>query len=254
MAEMDRQDFDLHSVIDGAVGPFLGLFDLKIRIHPAVPPAFKGDAAELCRVLANLLAYALKQTERGPVEVFIRAVDDTGHKLEFNIQGTGIFAEKRDQILFHFPLRESVHAMGGEIGFGSSGSDDRLWFTAQFEVAETTGEFNETQLNKLAFHDSGENSLLKVLTEDFFTHGRGLVEAMVSCARKNEIEKMRDLAHCLRSPSLTLGLTELAALCAELEKTRLEPRELEEKLVLLTQLYDRAGVWLCREGLSSRAS
>ncbi len=161
--ELDKQDFDLSGVIEGVMSLFRYLarsknIDLKIVSDPAVPPALHGDPNRLRQILLNLVGNALKFTERGYVEVLIKPVDDTGHKLEFSVRdsGPGIPPDKQSHLFQKFSQvhdskfvkaagsglglmisRELVRVMGGEMGVESAvGVGSRFWFTAVFEVAK----------------------------------------------------------------------------------------------------------------------
>lgn len=113
-------------------------------------------------------------------------------------------------------------------------------------------EFSEAQLDKLSGYESDGKSLLEVLSEDFFTNGKALVENLSHAIENGDSEKRKSCAHALRSPSLTLGLMGLAKFCAELEDA--EGTVPVIKIEKLNEFYGRACQWLGQQARSSKAS
>jgi HPt (histidine-containing phosphotransfer) domain-containing protein len=115
-------------------------------------------------------------------------------------------------------------------------------------------DFDEAQLEKLAEHSADGRSLLEILIEDFVTHGRHLILQIKTFGLTGEIENMRDFAHSLRSPAVTLGLNALAKLCHELEERSFSETELSKKFAGLEKSFNEACVWLRSRPRSRQAS
>jgi HPt (histidine-containing phosphotransfer) domain-containing protein len=115
-------------------------------------------------------------------------------------------------------------------------------------------EFDEAQLEKLAEHSAGGRSLLEILIEDFITRGRDLIIQIKTCGLAGETENMRDFAHSLRSPALTLGLNALAKLCHDLEERSFSKTELAMKFADLERGFSNACAWLRSRPRSRQAS
>ena len=154
--------------------------ELCCLVEPEIPALVRGDPARLRQIITNLLANAVKFTNRG--EVAVRATvekqDDKHITIKFMISDTGIGIPKdRSNILFESfsqvdnstsrkyggtglglaISKRLAELMGGEIGFSSEdGKGSDFWFTAVLEkVAETR--------SRPAFPDY---SSLKVLVVD----------------------------------------------------------------------------------------
>jgi CheY-like chemotaxis protein/HPt (histidine-containing phosphotransfer) domain-containing protein len=127
---------------------------------------------------------------------------------------------------------------------------DRLYRTLKQYLARP--EFNEAQLDKLAGYESGGKPLIEALKEDFYVSALELCRSLRAAWKDGDDEKMKHYAHALRSPSLTLGMAGLAALCEEIEDSTV-PVE-ANKIDQLDEMYNRACAWLGRQGLSSKAS
>ncbi len=133
--------------------------DLAIRIDPALPEAFLGDAARLRQVLVNLIGNAVKFTHEGHVAVSVTGtVKHERAALEVSVADTGIGVpeDRLESIFERFEQAEPgstrryggaglglaicrllVEAMGGRIGVESkAGEGSRFWFTVTLPVAE----------------------------------------------------------------------------------------------------------------------
>jgi len=94
--------------------------ELSFDVDPDVPDSVTGDAARLRQVVTNLLANAIKFTERGEVAMGLRCksrgAETTTIELTVRDTGIGISAEAADRLFGSF---EQVHAPDGR--FGGSG-------------------------------------------------------------------------------------------------------------------------------------
>ena len=132
---------------------------LKVAVDSAVPAALHGDALRLEQVLTNLVANAVKFSDRGDVamQVSLQAQDTQGCTLRFGItdHGIGIEPEKAAQLFQAFQqadastgrryggtglglaiCKQLVGLMGGHIQVDSvPGQGSCFWFTVQLAPA-----------------------------------------------------------------------------------------------------------------------
>lgn len=101
---IDEENFDLYELANSVVDIVRPLANKKrIRINlfisPEVPFQLRGDARHLRQILLNLLANAVKFTERGWVDVTVRSVaqGDRG-RFHFEIADTGIGIPEEAQV------------------------------------------------------------------------------------------------------------------------------------------------------------
>src|SRR5262245_45516629 len=162
--ELESAPFTLAAVVGDVVQPLVvtsqdkGL-TLTHRVAPDVPPRLVGDAVRLEQVLTNLLANAVKFTERGTVDLDVR-VDSTSDQavtLHFSVADTGIGVASDKQVVIFQPFRQAdgsttrrfggtglgltistmlVQLMGGRIWVDSQpGVGSTFHFTAAFPIA-----------------------------------------------------------------------------------------------------------------------
>ncbi len=159
---LERLDFDLveltETLIDsfGAAAQAKGI-ELALYIDANVPTGLRGDPNRLRQVLNNLVANAIKFTERGDVMVRTTKIENaTGDvMLRFDVTdtGIGISIEAQGRLFQPFVQAEGstsrrfggtglglviaaklIEQMGGEIGFESeSGKGSNFHFTARLE-------------------------------------------------------------------------------------------------------------------------
>ena len=98
---------------------------LNARIHNSVPQLFVGDSVRLRQVLLNLVANALKFTERGSVTIEVRALDSheteaSEVELHFAVRdtGVGISADNQARIFDAFVQVAGAPAERGGTGLG----------------------------------------------------------------------------------------------------------------------------------------
>ena len=154
-------DFDLDRVLQETVDMLAikahqkGL-ELNCRIHPATPSRLRGDPGRLRQVLTNLIANAVKFTERGEVIVNVEPLHGQSYAtLRFSIidTGIGVAPEQIKSIFAPFVqadgsttrrfggtglglaiCKQLAEMMGGHIGVESTlGKGSAFWFTAALE-------------------------------------------------------------------------------------------------------------------------
>lgn len=91
--QLDEVDFDLREVVDDACAmvaeaAFSKGLELSALVDPGVPAAIRGDEARLRQILINLVANAVKFTERG--EVVLRASLSGDRRIRIAVTDTGI--------------------------------------------------------------------------------------------------------------------------------------------------------------------
>ena len=165
---LDRQPFDLREVVTRGIdllAPQARSKSLRLEctIDPDVPARIVGDNERLRQVVVNLVANAVKFTERGAVDVSIRVADPSDASpgrpltLEFCVADTGIGIPVAQQDLLFRPFSQVdssiarrhggtglglaiskglVDAMGGRIWVRSeAGAGSRFCFTLPTEAA-----------------------------------------------------------------------------------------------------------------------
>jgi signal transduction histidine kinase len=123
----------------------------------------RGDPARLRQVLLNLLANAIKFTERGEVavQVSVAEASEQNIRLLFEVRDTGIglspeaverlfqpFVQADGSITRKYGgtglglaiSKQLIELMGGRVGVDSQpGEGSRFWFTARFQRTQTSG-------------------------------------------------------------------------------------------------------------------
>jgi PAS domain S-box-containing protein len=115
-AQVEVAPFDLHELLDGMAalyGDQAQAKGLAFRLSQPerLPQRVLGDAGRLRQVLSNLLANAVKFTERGSVALVLRLVarDEAGLTLRFEVHdtGIGIVPEAQDSVFQPFAQADS---------------------------------------------------------------------------------------------------------------------------------------------------
>lgn len=166
--QIENAPFDLGKLLSSTVKVVLpqarykGLA-LNIEIAPAAARWFEGDAHHLRQVLLNLLANAVKFTQRGEVTLRANVVESGSAeaRVRFEIKDTGIGIASEKQALIFEPFmqaddsitrvyggtglgttiaRQLVSLMGGEIGVSSTlGAGSTFWVELSLPFGEPKG-------------------------------------------------------------------------------------------------------------------
>jgi signal transduction histidine kinase/CheY-like chemotaxis protein len=85
---------------------------LATAVAPGTPPAWRGDPARLRRILVNLVANALRFTERGEVRIEAREAASGALELRVSDTGAGIPPERLDRLFEPFAWSEGGSGLG----------------------------------------------------------------------------------------------------------------------------------------------
>ena len=163
--ELELAPFELDEVLRDAT-ELLALtasakgLELVLDVPPELPRCYRGDALRLGQVLLNLLGNAVKFTERGSVQLAVRAqgeTEDGRSRLRFEVRdsGIGMTAEQVERLFRPFVQADNsttrrfggtglgltiakrlVELMGGEIGVDSQpGQGTTFWFSVPLAAA-----------------------------------------------------------------------------------------------------------------------
>ncbi len=160
-----NEDFDLHRMVNGMIAmmetqALLKGLILAAHIAPQTPFQLHGDVRHLRQILINLIGNAIKFTEHGRVDVYIRPIGQ-GHpqRLRFEVVDTGIgvsvaaqasifdsFTQADPTITRRFGgsglgtaiAKQLVETLGGEIGLHSREREGTtFWFELPFKLQAT---------------------------------------------------------------------------------------------------------------------
>ena len=162
--DLEEIDFGLEALVESTVELMAPratkkAIELGHYVHPAARLDLRGDPTRLRQVLLNLLANAIKFTDRGSVEIDVRAAHSgsDGVKIRFAVTDTGIgvspeakaklfqkFSQADSSITRRYGgtglglaiCRQLVELMDGELGVDSeSGRGSTFWFSVRLPLA-----------------------------------------------------------------------------------------------------------------------
>jgi PAS domain S-box-containing protein len=161
---IEAVDFSLEQLLKDLAGIMSGKITgrnltLSFNIDPHLSNQMHGDPHRISQILINYTNNALKFTERGEINIFIRKLNSTpgGCMVRFEVEDTGIgmSAEQQSKLFQSFEQADSSTTrkyggtglglaiskqlailMGGEVGVRSElGKGSTFWFTAHLEQA-----------------------------------------------------------------------------------------------------------------------
>lgn len=144
--ELYATDFDMQLFLETVVGQFAdraamkGL-QLNTDIDPHLPANVNGDEQKLRQVIFNLLANAIKFTDKGDVTLSIKCRE--GDRIQFAVQDSGIGISKEDQPKLFVPFEQvgdkSRYSQGTGLGLAISYSLVEL-MGGMLEVSSDKGQ------------------------------------------------------------------------------------------------------------------
>ncbi len=120
---IERADFDLRDLIDGAAGLFgARAREGEVRLYSIVDwrlaTRFRGDAMRIRQVVTNLLSNALKFTSDGHVELHVRLIEEAGdgQRLRIEVSDTGIGIAPENLSRLFQPFTQAEHSTTRRFG------------------------------------------------------------------------------------------------------------------------------------------
>src|SRR5262249_49372790 len=193
--ETEQVDFDLYQAVDDVVQLLAPRahgkqIELACRVDDKLPSAVRGDPYRLRQVLTNLIANAVKFTDRGEVIVDVLRQDAGTIRFAVHDTGIGIPEHARDRLFQAFEQADGsttrrfggtglglaiskslVQMMGGEIGVESeAGKGSTFWFQLRLEERPSGQPPGELAL-----------SGLRVLVVDGRLNSRDALRGLLAC-------------------------------------------------------------------------
>lgn len=202
--QLESCRFSLSELVETTVDLFHGMarskgLELTSVVQPGFPREVRGDEGRVRQLLRNLLANAVKFTQRGHVWIDVSADEQGPGYLvaRFSVSDTGIgVASKALDALFEpftqadetmsrrfggtglglSIVKQLAELMGGSVGFESQpGRGSTFWFTVRLETGEAAAARSVAELRALVVDPSERGRA--VLTQNFLNWGVAFDEA-----------------------------------------------------------------------------
>jgi signal transduction histidine kinase/DNA-binding response OmpR family regulator len=183
--DLEQVSFDVRAVVEESVDLLSQLaeqkgLDLYLLVDSGVPHGLLGDSGRLRQMILNLVANAIKFTERGEILVHAElcGTDDAGALIRFSVRDTGIgltiyqqanlfesFTQADSSTTRRFGgtglglaiTKRLAEIMGGTVGvISAAGQGSTFWFTARMPVSERSpvSELNFLQGKRILVFDA----------------------------------------------------------------------------------------------------
>ena len=241
---LSRSDFPVAAVMDRAcalVADSARSKGLQLQAHcQALPPLLRGDPTRLSQALLNLMANAVKFTDKGRIDLSCtveqRLPDALRLRFAVRDTGIGVASDRLGQLFNNFEqadnscsrrhggtglglaiTRRLAQLMGGEVGAESQpGLGSCFWFTASFEPAVPLDDTDPAAASPARSPDlASPSSDTAVLSQ----HHAALAGASVLLAEDNLINQ-EVAAELLRSAGLIVDLAGNGAQAVALARSR----------------------------------
>jgi len=206
--ELEAKDFNLARVLHRTLALYQPLADRKqlkmeMKLAPDLPQRVRGDATRLQQILSNLVANAIKFTDRGQVMVSVQVLErnDTDLLLAIAVRdsGIGIPADRQNRLFQAFTQVDGSttrqyggtglglaisarlsQAMGGQIGVSSQpGLGSTFRFSVRLALAEQAPDTIPMPLESTVARATTQAQPRRVLVVDDDLVNRTLALAML---------------------------------------------------------------------------
>jgi len=161
--------------------------NFDVMVDERIPVYLKGDPFRLNQVLLNLCSNAIKFTQEGSVNIFVKLLSEQNDKVKINFSvedtGIGISEEQQNSIFESFTqadvqitrqfggtglgltiTKQLISLMGGQIHLQSTmGKGSRFYFNLEFDISNET---TETPINYTLVEKSLEGLNILVMEDN----------------------------------------------------------------------------------------